>query len=91
MGKAGRNMQVGDYAITDFNKGTTLVRIVTRIDGTRSQSGVCFVVDPALRNCEDGARIDADWFEPAPESFKEYGIFYHYPDRLRNPENGGTV
>ena len=67
MSKAGRNLQVGDEALTDYGgRGLTLVRIVKRLDGTCSQSGICFQVWPALDRFDPDARYDADWFEPAP-------------------------
>jgi hypothetical protein len=64
--QAGRNLQVGDYAYTDYRKGWTLVRITERIEGTPSQSRICFRVDPPLEKYDLYARYDADWFEPAP-------------------------
>jgi len=62
-----RHLQPGDFALTDFNKGATRVRIVARRDGQRSQSGVMFQVDPPMRNHGPATWIDADWFEPAPK------------------------
>ena len=42
MSIAGRKLEAGDEALTDFNgRGLTLVMIVQRIEGTRSQSGIC--------------------------------------------------
>lgn len=67
MSKAGRALRVGDDALTDYKKGMTLVRIVERIDGTKSQSGVCFRVFPPLEQHDPRAQYDADWFEPAPK------------------------
>ena len=68
MSKAGRKLQVGDEALTDFNGpgGLTLVKIVERFTNTKSQSGVCFRVRPLLKNCDELSRFDADWFMPAP-------------------------
>lgn len=67
MSKAGRSLKVGDEALTDFNRGWTLVRIIERIDGTKSQSGIQFRVDPPLRGRDKATLYDADWFEPLPE------------------------
>ena len=66
MSKAGRKLQVGDEALTDFNGpgALTLVKIVERFTETKSQSGVCFRVRPLLKNCDEFSRFDADWFEP---------------------------
>lgn len=68
----GRNLQVGDKAITDFNhswhsdsKKFTVVTITDRKEVDRGcKSGVLYRVAPTLRNCEAAAWIDADWFEP---------------------------
>jgi len=68
MSKAGRALQVGDEAITDFRKGWTLVVITERIEHTRSQSGICYRVRPSLDKHDPLARYDADWFEPAPKN-----------------------
>lgn len=66
MSQAGRSLQVGDEAYTDYKRGITVVRIVDRIEGTKSQSGICFRVDPPLEQYDPKAIYDADWFEPAP-------------------------
>ena len=67
MSKAGRTLQSGDAAVTDYNgKGMTLVRIVDRLENTASQSRICFRVAPALKNGTLESLYDADWFEPAP-------------------------
>lgn len=67
MSKAGRQLKAGDEALTDFNgRGMTLVRIVERFDGMRSQSGILFSVSPALKGGREDSLYDADWFEPAP-------------------------
>jgi hypothetical protein len=63
--RAGRKLQVGDEAYTDYKKGWTWVRIIERIENTKSQSGICFRVDPPLEPNDPKARYDADWFEPA--------------------------
>lgn len=68
MSKAGRSLQVGDEAVTDYNPGITVVRIVDRIEGTKSQSGICFRVVPPLEKYDPRAQYDADWFEPAPRN-----------------------
>ena len=67
MRKAGRLLQVGDEALTDYKRGMTLVRIIERIEGTKSQTGVCFRVSPPLNEFDPNARYDSDWFEPAPK------------------------
>ena len=71
MSKAGRKLQVGDEALTDFNGpgGLTLVKIVERFTETKSQSGICFRVRPLLKNCDEFSRLDADWFEPVTCKF----------------------
>ena len=67
MSKAGRKLQVGDEAITDFRPGLTLVRITARFDGTKSHSGTQFRVSPTLVMNDPDAKFDADWFDPAPK------------------------
>ena len=71
MSKAGRKLQVGDEALTDFNGhgGMTLVKIVERFEEANSQSRICFRVWPLLKNCDATAKLDADWFEPVPAKF----------------------
>ena len=66
MSKAGRKLQVGDEALTDFNGpgGLTLVKIVERFAEANSQSRICFRVWPLLKNCDERSKLDADWFEP---------------------------
>ena len=67
MSKAGRNLKEGDEALTDFNgRGMTLVRIVARIEGTSSQSRICYRVSPPLKGGDARTQYDADWFEPCP-------------------------
>ena len=69
MSKAGRTLKAGDEALTDFNgRGLTLVLITERIEGARSQSGICYRVSPPLKGGDEQSRYDADWFDPAPES-----------------------
>jgi hypothetical protein len=61
---SGRQLQPGDYAITNFNgNGLVRVRITARRDKQRSQSGIVFQVSPKLKNSAADAWIDADWFE----------------------------
>ncbi len=62
----GRNLQAGDYALTDFNgDGMKKVLIVQRRDARgHSQSGVQFCVSPTLRGGVEGTFYDAGWFEP---------------------------
>lgn len=67
MSIAGRKLEAGDEALTDFNgRGLTLVMIVERIEGTRCQSGICYRVAPPLNGGTTSTLYDADWFEPAP-------------------------
>lgn len=74
MSTAGRALQPGDWALTDYNgRGMTLVQITSRIANTRSQSGICFTVSPTLKSCTPSTLLDADWFEPAqPQMLQEY-------------------
>jgi hypothetical protein len=66
--RTGRNLQVGDEALTDYSgNGMTLVVITERFTGTKSQSGICFRVKPPLEKYDPFAMFDADWFEPAPK------------------------
>jgi hypothetical protein len=63
----GRRLKIGDYAVTDYNGPgpLTRVRIVGRVDGARTQSGIIYRVDPPLKNGTAASWYDADWFEPA--------------------------
>ena len=67
----GRNLQVGDEALTDYNGPGPLARVTIierddkRLHG-HSQSGIMFRVTPSLRNGNGASWYDADWFEPAP-------------------------
>ncbi len=70
MSQAGRKLQPGDWALTDFSRGTTRVQIVARKTGA-SQSGIQFQVQPALNGCHPRDWFDADWFEPASLSNSE--------------------
>ena len=67
----GRNLQVGDEAMTDYNgNGFTQVTITARVDAHGrgfSQSGILFQVSPLLRNGDSRTWYDADWFEPVPK------------------------
>lgn len=68
MSQAGRNLQVGDEAYTNFNGGWKWVRITQRLENTGSQSNICFRTFPPVEQyAEPSARYDADWFEPAPK------------------------
>ena len=69
MSKDGRLLKAGDEALTDFDfqgRGMKLVRITERIEGTKSQSGICYRVAPPLRGGDAATLYDADWFDPAP-------------------------
>lgn len=70
MSRAGRELQVGDYGLTDFNgKGRIVrVRILERIEGQQCQSGILFKVKPILANGDEDSRYDADWFWPEPST-----------------------
>lgn len=68
---SGRNLKVGDKAITDFNDSGWISRkhSVVTITGRKvvdrgCQSGVLYQVQPTLRNSQADDWIDADWFEP---------------------------
>jgi hypothetical protein len=65
MTKESRKLQVGDFAVTDYNHTghPTRVRIV-HVSRGRSQSGILFRVSPALKNGKQDTWYDADWFEP---------------------------
>ena len=62
---SGIDLQIDDYATTDFNGLNTIthVKIINRIDNFRSQSKVAFQVIPKLKNSLSDAWIDAAWFE----------------------------
>ena len=65
----GRLLNVGDYALTDYNGPGPLfkVQIIERDDKRKngnSQSGIMFRVYPLLRNGTGASWYDADWFEP---------------------------
>ena len=67
----GRNLMVGDQAVTDYNGPGPMVRVtIVERDDRRlhghSQSGIMFRVTPNLRNGNRASWYDADWFEPAP-------------------------
>lgn len=73
MSRKGRDLQPGDFAITDYNGPgtTTKVQVVERDDKRlhgHSQSGVMFRVRPNLRNGTNASWYDADWFEPTDEA-----------------------
>jgi len=44
------------------------VRIVERVEGSASQSRICYRVAPPLKGGDASTLYDADWFEPAPAS-----------------------
>lgn len=69
MSKESRKLEIGDFAITDYNGsgGTTVVQIIDvdrdRMHG-QSQSGILFRVLPLLRYGSTDTWYCADWFEP---------------------------
>ena len=76
MSTASRKLDVGDWAVTDYNipqhvpSKIPIARVqivaVERDEGSwwKSQSGVRFQVRPTLRNGAPDSWYDADWFEP---------------------------
>lgn len=71
----GRELKVGDEAVTDYNGPGPMARVrIVEADYTRrhghSQSGVLFRVAPPLKNGTAQCWYDADWFEPAPPLLK---------------------
>ncbi len=61
----GRNLQPGDKATTDYNKGLiTHVEIRERREEPGTQSGIQFRVFPVLHGGYPSTWYDADWFEP---------------------------
>ena len=66
----GRELNPGDWALTQFNGRTQRVRITARREGiAQSQSGIQLQTDPPLHPpdlgnpwAEDPPWIDADWF-----------------------------
>lgn len=73
MSAASRNLEVGDWAVTDYNNAGSqpgpLVRVqVVAVDRQRqhghSQSGVMFQVRPRLKYGHAESWYCADWFEP---------------------------
>jgi hypothetical protein len=63
MSIAGRSMQPGDMAYTNYEGKITRVKIVRR-EAMFSQSHIGFQVCPALNGNAPDAWFDADWFEP---------------------------
>lgn len=63
MSAAGRDLQVGDYATTDFHRKAQRVRIIERLVDTYSQSGILFRVQTIGGRAMPDT-YDADWFEP---------------------------
>lgn len=63
----GRNLQVGDEALTDYNgNGLALVRITERFDGQRCQGGILFRVAPLLKGGTSSSLYSCDWFHAVP-------------------------
>jgi hypothetical protein len=63
----GRDLQPGDYALTDFNGGTTRVQIVDRRTDARGfQTGIAYRVFPPLRHGSLDTWYCSGWFEPEP-------------------------
>lgn len=71
MSASSRKLQIGDAVRTDYGHHGGIPRtmtshiIVARKDGTPSQNGIMFQVEPPVRRAGIDAWIDADWFEPA--------------------------
>jgi hypothetical protein len=67
-GTAGVNLQVGDWAVTNYHDTQRKVRITARRERRdASRSGIQFRVDPPLRRGDeeaDDAWYDAGWFKP---------------------------
>ena len=60
-----RKLNVGDFALTDYNgRPLKRVQIIERIDNVNSGSRTMFRVQPPLRNGTAQSWYDADWFEP---------------------------
>lgn len=69
MSEKWHHLKAGDEAVTPFNGGgLTLVRIIQRIEGTKSQSRVCFRVSPSLKGGDKFTQYDAAWFKPVEEN-----------------------
>lgn len=70
--RRGRDLKVGDFALTDFNGPgrLTRVKIVERSLG-QCQSGIMFRVEPFLKHGTSDSWYCADWFEPAPAEASE--------------------
>ena len=80
MGAASRQLDVGDWAVTDYNtrggwpmRNAPMVEVqIVAVDRHRthghSQSGVMFQVRPMLKNGTAESWYDADWFEPVEQS-----------------------
>lgn len=61
----GRNLQPGDNATTDYNKGLiTRIEIRERREQPGTQSGIQYRVFPVLHGGYPSTWYDADWFEP---------------------------
>jgi hypothetical protein len=73
MSYASRLLKVGDRVTTDYDEdyGGITECVITAIKvNTRSQSGICFQVDPPPRGCGKDSWLDADWFEPIKDTAK---------------------
>ena len=67
MSAAGRYLQVGDEALTDYNgNGLTLVRITERLEGQQCQGGILFRVTGLLKGGASDSLYSCDWFRAAP-------------------------
>jgi hypothetical protein len=66
MSVASRLLQPGAMVTTDFSGRITTHKILLRYKGV-CQSGILFEVHPPVPKSNNEG-IDADWFEPVPES-----------------------
>lgn len=67
MSAASRKLQVGANVITDFSGKITAHRITEVLTPSFGSSGISFMVTPMVPR-SSGGWIDADWFEPAPQT-----------------------
>jgi hypothetical protein len=76
--RAGRDLQPGDQAWTDYEdiNGTRhkLVTITARREEKGCQSGILYQVKPRLRPGSRNSWYDADWFIPARRKTDEEEI-----------------
>lgn len=56
-----RNAKAGDWVRTNYSGRLTEHRIMARMEGARSQSGIMFKLHPPVPK-SSGGWIDADWF-----------------------------